>query len=361
MIQNFNILIVDDIADNLTVLGDLLREEGYKVRPVPNGKMALLVAEKEKPDLILLDIMMPEMNGYEVCKLLKERESLRDIPVIFISALNETTDIVKAFNSGGADFITKPFMAEEVKARVSIHLKLYQQHKELEKLNADKNRFITILAHDLKSPFVGIIGFSELLATNVRNYDIDKIEKLVDIIHKSSQHFYSLLEDLLIWARAQSGKLPFEPKPIEFLALCNEVVTVQKISSDNKNILLRVDVQPELTVYADLNMLKTILRNLISNAIKYTNVFGKIIVKAELVESEVIISIKDNGIGMSKKTLDTLFDMTQIQSIRGTNDETGTGFGLMLCKEFAEKQGGRIWVESEEEKGTTVNFTLPLH
>ena len=353
-----NILIVDDIADNLKVLGDVLRSEGYKVRPVPSGKLALQVAEKEKPDLILLDIMMPEMNGFEVCQRLKADANLADVPVIFISALNDTEDIVKAFSSGGADYITKPFMAEEVKARVATHLKIYLQNKELQKLNANKDRFITILAHDLRSPFVGILNFSELLASNVRKYDIDKIESYLKLIHKSSQHFYLLLEELLLWARAQTGNVPFNPQKIQLKILSEEIIDVLSLSAENKNITISENLSRSVEVFADREMVKTVIRNLVSNAIKFTPEDGSITIAAQRTQSMVTISVSDTGVGISEKNIKKLFDVTEIYSTRGTNDETGTGFGLLLCKEFIEKQGGKIWVESQEGIGTTFFFTL---
>jgi len=195
-----DILIVDDVAANLKVLGDMLKADGYKVRPVPNGSLALQVAEKEKPDLILLDIMMPDMDGYEVCRRLKEHKTLNDIPVIFISALNDTNDIVKALKTGGVDYITKPFQSEEVSTRIATHLKIRQQNQELQKHLADKDRFISILAHDLKNPFNALLGLSDLLLKNIREYDLDRIESFMSIIHKTAESTYSLLEDLLIWA-----------------------------------------------------------------------------------------------------------------------------------------------------------------
>jgi len=356
--QKANILIVDDIADNLKVLGDLLRGEGYKVRPVPNGTLALQVAEREKPDLILLDIMMPEMTGFEVCKKLKEKKNLQDVPVIFISALNETNDIVKALRIGGADYITKPFMAEEVKARVATQLKVFFQTKELQKLNADKDRFITILGHDLKSPFIGVLSFAELLSTNVREYDIDKTEKMVNIIHKSAKHFYSLLEDLLLWARAQSGKLSMNIEQIRLYEICLEIIDLLKLNAGNKDIQIELNVDFTITVLADRNMLSTILRNFISNAIKFTPRDGKITINATSAIDNTNITITDTGVGMSESTIQKLFDVTQIQSTAGTENETGTGFGLLLCKEFVEKQGGNISVESKENVGSTFTFSL---
>jgi len=170
-----NILIVDDVPANLKVLGEILKGEGYKVRPVPSGALALQVAEKEMPDLILLDIMMPEMDGYEVCRRMKENPLLREIPIIFISALNETTDIVKALKSGGVDYITKPFKAEEVTARVNAHARLQMQKIELKKLNTTKDKFFSIIAHDLKGSMGGFMGATEVLADQLGAMWMDEI------------------------------------------------------------------------------------------------------------------------------------------------------------------------------------------
>ena len=171
------ILIVDDIPDNLKVLGELLKNNGYKVRPVPNGKMALQVAEKEKPDLILLDIMMPDMDGFEVCRRLKENEYLNDIPIIFISALNDTKNIIKAFTSGGIDYITKPFQAEEVSARVATHLKICWQKNELHRLNIEKDKFFSILAHDLRNPFGGFMKLTEMMVDDALFFSPEQQKK----------------------------------------------------------------------------------------------------------------------------------------------------------------------------------------
>jgi two-component system sensor histidine kinase/response regulator len=190
-----DILIVDDTPANLLLLGQILKDNGYKVRPVPSGSMALQVAEKEKPDLILLDIMMPEMDGFEVCSRLKKNEDLKDVPIIFISALNNTNDIVKAFKSGGADYINKPFQAEEVIARVTTHLKIYQQRKELQEINATKDKFFSIIAHDLRGPLSGFMSLTEMMADESFNLTSDEKKELtVDLSH-SARNIYNLLEN----------------------------------------------------------------------------------------------------------------------------------------------------------------------
>ncbi len=355
-----NILIVDDVAANLKVLGDILKTDGYKVRPVPNGILALQVAKKEKPDLILLDIMMPDMDGFEVCRRLKEIQELQNVPIIFISALNDTSDIVKALSIGGVDYITKPFQAEEVKARVATHIKIHQQSKELQKLMADKDRFISILGHDLKSPFNSILGLSSLLKTNIRDYDVAEIEDFADLINKAAQSTYTLLEDLLTWARTQSGKLPFEPQYLNLAAIFYSALDTLKLNAQSKNITINYLAERSIEVFADVNMLQTVLRNLLSNAIKFTRTGDNIEVYAEVNQKTVTIIVSDNGIGMEQKNVVKLFDITQKYTSAGTANEKGTGLGLLLCKDFVEKHGGKIWVESEVGKGSDFKFSLPI-
>ncbi len=355
-----NILIVDDIFDNLKVLGNILNAEGFKVRPVPNGVLALQAAEKDIPDLILLDIMMPGMDGFEVCRKLKANHKLCDIPIIFISALNDTNDIVKALNIGGVDYITKPFQAEEVRARVNTQLNIQKQNKELLRLNNDKDRFISILAHDLKGPLRGVLALSEILVENIRKYDIDDIEHQMIMINNSSQQVSNLLNDLLMWGMAQSGKLPFKLQKLNLNVICKEVLEILKLVADNKNITLHHSAAENLELIADAQMLKTILRNLISNAIKFSNIGGSINIHAERTNSTITISVSDNGIGMSEEILNKLFDISQIITSTGTAKESGTGLGLVLCKEFIDKHMGKIWVESQLGKGSKFYISLPI-
>lgn len=227
----------------------------------------------------------------------------------------------------------------------------------LKSLNEDKDHFFSILAHDLRSPFSAIISLTELLKKNVRDYDIRQIENFIHHINVSARSTFNLLEDLLMWARSQSGKLSFKPQLLNFTEVCQDIVSDMKVSAETKNITINILVTEKIDVYADIDMLKTILRNLISNAIKFTNNGGHVDVFVRQLNSRITISISDNGIGIPQQSLNKLFDITQKHTTTGTANETGTGLGLLLCKEFVEKHGGEIWVESKN--GSDFKFTLP--
>jgi two-component system, sensor histidine kinase and response regulator len=358
--KNASILIVDDIPANLKVLGEILKGDGYKVRPVPNGMLALQVAEKEKPDLILLDIMMPDMDGYEVCRRLKANPKLSDIPIIFISALNETNDVVKALKSGGVDYVTKPFQSEEVLARVNTHVKLYRQSIELLNLNLQKDKFFSIIAHDLKGPLGGFMGMTELLAEEMPNMETVEIQEYLGHLRDASVNLFRLLENLLQWARLKQGAIPFHPENIRFQPIANECLSILQESAKNKNIEIVQDISDQLRVFADNNMLQTIVRNLVSNAIKFTPKNGTVRFSAKATDDNgLVISIQDTGIGMSPEMTSSLFNPGARNGRPGTDGEASTGLGLLLCKEFVEKHGGKIKVESEEEKGSVFIFNIP--
>ncbi|HON54492.1 MAG TPA: hybrid sensor histidine kinase/response regulator [Bacteroidales bacterium] len=354
-----DILIVDDMPANLVLLGHILKNVGYKVRPVPNGQLALKVAEKEKPDLIFLDIMMPEMDGFEVCRKFKENPDLNDIPIIFISALNDTENIVKALNSGGSDYITKPFKAEEVRARAATHIKLYLQAKELLKANAEKNKFFSIIAHDLKSPFSNFLAVTQTLEEMLPQLTTDEIRSFASSMHKSATILYRLLENLLQWSRIQRGLITYEPREFQINSLITESVSMYKDTAKNKEIEISLYVPENLKAYADVNMLQTVVRNLLSNSIKFTPRGGKIFINAKTLDEEYIeISIRDTGIGMPPAIADNLFRIDVKTNRDGTEGEPSTGLGLLLCKEFVEKNKGKIYLESEENAGTTFHFTV---
>ncbi len=237
---------------------------------------------------------------------------------------------------------------------------LNEANLELNRLNADKDRFMQILGHDLRSPFTTLLGFSGILLENLRIFDIDQIEELIKFINKTSQQTFNLLEDLLLWSKSQAGKLPFNPKNLDFKKISSEVTESLADDARSKNIKIDFIEQEEIMLSADLNMLKTILRNLLTNAIKFTDQNGQINILAKKSETYVTIIISDNGVGINEENIAKLWDVSQNFTTKGTANEEGTGLGLSLCKEFVEKHGGTIWVESIPGKGSDFIFTMPL-
>ena len=236
---------------------------------------------------------------------------------------------------------------------------LISLNKELEESNRTKDRLYTIIAHDLKAPFNSILGFSELLSEHISEYDPEKCREFGEFISSSARQSLSLLENLFDWAQSQSGKIKFIPQHIALLPVLREIVSVPDSSARIKNITIDILQSTDIEIYTDKNMLMTILRNLISNAIKFTNKGGRVEISAISKENHNEIVVADNGTGIKAEIKNSLFTLTDKITTRGTANESGSGLGLILCKEFVEKHGGTIWVESEVGRGSSFHFTLP--
>jgi two-component system sensor histidine kinase/response regulator len=354
------ILIVDDNPQNIQVLGNILKECNYKISIAMNGIEALKFVSRNIPDLILLDVMMPEMDGYETCENIKSNELTNNIPVIFLTAKIETEDIVKGFEVGGVDYVTKPFRKEELLARVRTHLKLKKTENELMDLLSMKDRLFSIIGHDLRGPLGTLMMLMESLAAPDSNYNEAEIKKYMSMLKDSSKTAFDLLENLLNWARSQQKLVQYEPTVNNIKEIVDEDIKILKITAETKSISIKNNVDGALAAFFDKNCILTVLRNLISNALKFTQDGGSIKVSAKKSEDYIEISVTDSGVGMSRESVKKLFRKNLIQSTRGTSGEKGTGLGLLLCKDFVEGNNGKIWVESEEGRGTTILFTLPL-
>ena len=381
------ILVVDDTPDNLRLLISILAEQGYDVRPASDGEFALQSACATPPDLILLDIKMPDMDGYAVCEQLKADARTRDIPVIFISALNEITDKLNGFALGGVDYITKPFQTDEVLARVHTHLtlrslqqglqqevarrrqaeaelralnqQLQETNQQLREANASKDTFFSIMAHDLRSPFTGLIGLTEAMIEGIQDYPQAKFKSFLERLHDSAENTYALLTNLLTWSRLQRGVMDYAPEVISITTIATHNVHLFAAGAEQKQILLNNLVPAGTTAYADLQMIETVIRNLFSNALKFTNPGGTIALSVQSQADVIEVAVADTGIGMDQAQIEILFRIDVKDSRKGTAGEEGTGLGLILCKELVEKNGGTIRVTSEVNKGTTFAFTLP--
>ncbi len=368
------ILVVDDDPDNLGVLFEYLSDEGFKVLLVQSSENALLQAERNHPDIILLDILMPGMDGFETCKRLKSSEQTREIPVIFMTALSDTLNKVRGFQAGAVDYITKPFQQEEVLARVNAHLTirtlqqqletkntlLQEQVVQLQEMNASKDKFISMISHDLQSPFSSLRGLIQFTSENIGGYNKDELGNIMDLLGNSTENLYALIENLLTWSRIQRGVLEHCPQQMDIRELVLQNIALFTPNADAKHITFENHLEQGVLAYADYNMVNAILRNLISNAVKFTHTGGKISFSVNHTNADYIeVIVSDTGFGIAREHLSKLFRIDSRYKRLGTAREKGTGLGLILCKEFVEKNTGAIWLESEPGHGTAVKFTLP--
>ena len=361
------ILLVDDTANDLQILGNILHDKKYKIAAVKSGKEALEFIGKKNPNLILLDILMPDMDGFEVCQKIKENEAFRHIPVIFISALREKKNVLQGFEYGAVDYITKPFNKEEVLARVKAHITIYNQKNELDALNEEliginrtKDKFFSIIAHDLKNPLGAFKNVTGFLLKNFRELDDNEKMEFLNLLNSSAQNVYSLLENLLYWSNSQRGMIEYNPEDNDLSFIAEDSIKLLAMNAEKKSIKLESAIKEKSYVYADANMVSTIIRNLLSNAIKFTPEGGNVKISAKKKDKFYEITISDDGVGIPKDTLKKIFLLDVHISTKGTSREEGTGLGLVLCQEFVRKNGGDIRVESEEGVGSRFIFTLPV-
>jgi signal transduction histidine kinase len=391
-----NILIVDDTPENLQVLSATLLDRGYKVRGVINGKMAIRAARAGSPELILLDIKMPEMDGYEVCLQLKADPKTSEIPVIFISALDEVCDKVTAFQVGGVDFITKPFHVAEVLARIEHQLTIQRLKKQLLDRNTElqqeiierkkaeeaaaaaslaKSQFVANMSHELRTPLNAILGFTEVMSRDSFLGD-ENLENL-RIINRSGQHLLELINDVLDLSKIEAGIIALDERSFDLYQLLDTLEEMFQIKAETKNLQLKFFVQPNVPQYikTDEKKLRVCLINLLGNAIKFTLDGGRICLrvsvesKQHLAESEIypnstsgepfliLFQVEDTGVGIAAAEIDTLFDAF-VQTEAGRNAADGTGLGLTITKKYVEIMGGDIGFKSVLGEGTSFKFNI---
>jgi PAS domain S-box-containing protein len=520
----YTILIVDDNPTDIVLLETSLKKANFKVRIATDVHTALAGIKQVPPDLILLDIIMPDMDGFEVCQRLKADDATKEIPVIFMTALTDPLDEIRGLSAGAVDYVTKPITMETLLARIHTHLRLsnlqkeIQQHnlqrqqeiherqqtdkalaeernllrtlidnlpdfiyvkdsgscfllankatlasfgltmpeelvgktdfdlhpperaqqffederrildsgqplinreetvfdqsrnattwllstkiplrdsqgkitglvginrditkrkqaeaglleahnelqaknEQLRELNASKDKFFSIISHDLRSPFTALLGYIEVLGKQVEHVSRTALKEYIAKLSVSAERLYALLENLLTWSRLQRGAMEYAPEQFDFKEIVDDMVELFTSNAEQKQIGLFSAVQETLVVYADYAMVNTIMRNLISNALKFTPTGGNITIAARYEAHDVEVAVSDTGNGMSPETIAKLFRVDVHPTTTGTAGETGTGLGLILCQDLVQKNGGKIWVESEVGKGTTFRFTLPM-
>lgn len=475
------ILIVDDQPKNLQLAASVLNAH-YKLLLADSGPKAIKIATEKQPDLILLDVMMPGMSGYEVCKQLKDVPATANIPIIFLTAKSEEEDILKAFEVGGVDYVTKPFKAKEVLARIKTQIALrnaekrlrqvidlvpyrlfakdsegnvimannatasfhhtsveellgkpepalpngmqyiapqeneayqdatceeklqlsngsahfYQttklpftfsgtdkpallqlavdvtalkeQQKEISALNDRliqhndyKDKMLSIIAHDLRGPLGGTVALLDLICKNQEKLSKEKIIHYAEKLKDNTSSSLELLNNLLLWTQSQFERVRFEPMPLPLKPELHTVLKPLRQQASQKGVHLHDEVPEGITLHADTDMLQTILRNLVSNAIKFTTPDKSIFITAQQQDGMASITVADQGIGIPDQNLQKLLKRTHENiSTFGTNNEKGSGIGLNLCLDFVEKHGGKMTINSQEGKGSTFSFTIPI-
>lgn len=353
------ILIVDDFVSNIQVLASMLQPQGYNIEFTTTGTEAIEWLQQEYFDLVLLDIMMPGMDGFEVCRRLKNNEKTSSIPIIFITAKTDEESIQKGFRVGAIDYIVKPYRETELIERVKTHITIVKQRNALINTNQAKDRLFSIIGHDLKNPVSNIYGFIKLLKENYDSFSDEKKKQYISFLFDSARQNLQLLEELLEWSRTQTNTKPFQPAAVNIKTLIQKVIQGMENTAVKKDIAIKPTIRYDGDVYVDINMIRTVLRNLIGNAIKFSHPHSQIKVFVSAIDDTYIqVDVIDHGVGISEKNREKLFQIDQHVSTSGTNQEKGTGLGLILCKEFIDRHDGYIWVDSELNKGSIFSFTI---
>jgi CheY-like chemotaxis protein len=346
--ESSRILIVDDVPQNVQLIGTILMQKGYRVSVARNGLKAIEIVKKTIPDLILLDIMMPEMDGFETCAHLKSLEQTRDIPIIFLTAKTDMEFIVKGFELGAVDYITKPFNPSEMLARVRTHLDLKCAVETIERVCRERKEILHVLSHDLANTFLSIVSTLELIENH------SDFEKLKQVLMSSAVNGIKMIEMVRDVRALEEKKLDVGPVDL-WAAFQKSRILLEGMFSD-KEIELSINADGQFSVMAEeVSLVNSVMNNILTNAVKFSPRGSKIDITARSDGNWVEISIRDYGIGMSEQALADLFDLTRSKSRKGTGGESGTGFGMPLVKKFVATYGGSIQVFSKEERADAID------
>jgi len=365
-----HILIVDDTHENLMILHDTLHGSGYRVAVAEDGVSALRSISKNIPSLILLDVMMPGIDGFETCRRIRENPEWANIPIIFITALSDTEHKVEAFKVGGVDFISKPLQTQEVLARVHTHLKLArtqdilkEKNAELLQLNQEKNEFLGMAAHDLKNPLASIRGMAQLIKAKVdiETKENQQINSYAACIENNAQKMFTLITNLLDVNAIESGTLTVNFENVQCVDILKTVIKNYQLAATDKNIELKLIIPQDVPLLLSNNdVLQQVLDNLVSNAVKYSPLNSDIEIKLLVETDHIQINIQDHGSGFTEEDKTKLFSKFARLSAKPTGGEHSTGLGLFIVKKLVDSLNAEVWCESEVNNGACFIVSLPL-
>ncbi|MDI9382661.1 MAG: hybrid sensor histidine kinase/response regulator [Verrucomicrobiota bacterium] len=360
------IMVVDDTPANLKLLDDMLTGCGYRVLSFPSGDLALKALEKNLPDLILLDIDMPVMNGCEVCSRLKAAPPLQQIPVLFISALSDVSDKVKAFAAGGLDYVTKPFQFEEVRARIETHLRVRRQQvalqetlSRLKELESLRDNLVHMVIHDMRNPLSTISGAIELLRPLDCSGELK--DPTLDMAQSATNELTRMVNALLDISRLESGKMPLHLQTTSLRAIAQEAIRDTSMQAKWENVVVHLveDLSDAGEACVDPVIIQRVLCNLIGNAIKFSPENGRIEVCIRTEEKTVSASVRDHGRGIPERYHRLIFEKFGQVATREEGVKYSSGLGLTFCKLAIEAHDGTIGLQSEPGVGSEFFFTVP--
>lgn len=358
----FKVLLIDDDESIVKTIEKILVNKNYIIYSSLSGQDALTHISNIIPDIILLDILMPKMDGYEVCKAIKQDSRFENVPVIFITESNDPDNIIKAFESGGVDYILKPFNHKALLARLDTHLQLKVSQETLKELNKVKLKFFSIMTRDIKDHLIGVKGIADFLVQDLEQDCESNTEgiKMAKILQDDSKRLYELLENLIEWASIEIGQMTFNPKEISIKEFIAEKIQLLQFYATDKKLIVNLDCEDDIILKTDPEALKTIFLKILSNAIKYNNPKGTIDIKIIRKKNKCVFSIIDTGIGMDADVINNIFRLdTPHPKTIGTAEEKGAGLGLIICKSIIDKLNGKILIESKKFRGANVTFEIP--
>ncbi|MGE5353026.1 MAG: ATP-binding protein [Acidobacteriota bacterium] len=386
--ESIRLLVIEDNPGDAALIEDMIGDiSEIKIEMVHVTRLSagLEALENYSMDAVLLDLGLPDSFGIGTLHKIQAQSS--GVPVVVMTGLNDKQVAVQAIKGGAQDYLVKGRIDSELlehSLRYAIERKRIEEaliesqselrkskeeieknavelaalNRNLEEVNASKDKFFSILAHDLRSPFSALLGFTEYLSHNIDELSKDEIKDFSYRVHTSLKRIYRLVDNLLQWSTLQSGRMKFSPVNFCLNILIKEVLDIYQVNAARKRINLNFEYDSDYDVFADKNMTDTVVRNLLSNALKFTHPDGRVTIRVHDDSEAVIVSVSDTGTGMSKEDMERLFRIEESVAKPGTDKEKGTGLGLILVKDFVERNGGKIWVESEPGQGSTFKFTL---
>jgi two-component system sensor histidine kinase/response regulator len=354
------ILIVDDSVKNLQLTASLLKDNGYLISLAQDAEAAMIQLNDLIPDLILLDVMMPGTDGFELCRRIKKKEKLCDIPVIFLTAKTETSDLAEGFKAGGVDYITKPFNRDELLLRVKNHIELASSRKRIVEMNMMRDKLYSVIAHDIRSPLSSISLTLSAIASGYLDPASEDFKLILKDLEKTANETNILLDNLLEFTRHQQQNASITPKYSPLYPVIMESVQLLKGNAEKKSITVKSDIASDIVAYFDEVTMYTVFRNIIFNAIKFTPVNGSVRLDSHLENEYAVVRISDTGIGISDDILKKIFVKNEHYTSRGTNMEQGSGLGLYIIKDFVNKNHGKLEIKSTPGEGTDILVYLPL-